>query len=302
LLLGLLLTSCRSWTTHEKFRTTDDEIIVAGQRVHTSTRVITWKDPGGYNGYLITPQVSSPKPKSPLPEAEPSHIRDHVRDLSTLRKTVDQLVLHYDACGVSKVCFQALRSRGLSVHFLLDVDGTIYQTLDVQERALHATTSNDRSIGVEIANIGAFSPDTAQPLDEWYHRESGGDVVLTIPSKIKNPRIATPRFRGRPIRPEPVRGCVQDKELVQYDFTAEQYAALAKLTAALCGVLPELRCDYPHARDGEPIQHRLSEAELVNYRGILGHYHVQENKVDPGPAFQWKRFITEVREELERMK
>jgi N-acetyl-anhydromuramyl-L-alanine amidase AmpD len=262
--------------------------------------VITWKDPGGYNGYLVKAQVSTPKPKSPQPEIEQPHVRDQVHDLAALRQVVDQLVLHYDACGVSKVCFQALRARGLSVHFLLDVDGTIYQTVDVQERALHATTSNDRSIGVEIANIGAFPADAARPLDEWYHRESGGDVVLTIPAKIKNPGIATPHFCGRPIRPERVRGRVQDKELVQYDFTADQYAALAKLTAALCRVLPELRCDYPHTRDGEPIQHRLSEVELVNYRGILGHYHIQENKVDPGPAFQWKRFIAEVCEELER--
>ena len=34
---------------------------------------------------------------------------------------------------------------------MLDVDGTIYQTLDVKERAWHATTSNTRAVGIEIA-------------------------------------------------------------------------------------------------------------------------------------------------------
>jgi N-acetyl-anhydromuramyl-L-alanine amidase AmpD len=30
---------------------------------------------------------------------------------------------------------------------------------------------------------------------------------------------------------------------------------------------------------------------LERYQGILGHYHVQLNKVDPGPAFQWDTVI-----------
>ncbi|MEM9559092.1 MAG: N-acetylmuramoyl-L-alanine amidase, partial [Planctomycetota bacterium] len=38
------------------------------------------------------------------------------------------------------------------------VDGTIYQTLDVTERAWHATKANSRSVGIEIAQIGAYPP------------------------------------------------------------------------------------------------------------------------------------------------
>ena len=30
-----------------------DEIIVAGQLVHTGTRVVTWMDPKGYDGYRV---------------------------------------------------------------------------------------------------------------------------------------------------------------------------------------------------------------------------------------------------------
>jgi N-acetyl-anhydromuramyl-L-alanine amidase AmpD len=47
------------------------------------------------------------------------------------------------------------------VHFLLDVDGTIYQTLDLHEKAFHATYANDFSIGVEIAHPGAWK----QPMN-----------------------------------------------------------------------------------------------------------------------------------------
>ena len=243
-----------------------DEIIVAGQRVHTGTRVITWRDSGGYDAYIGLPPLV-PR-ELPLGETEKQRVRPFGWDLPALQKVVDQFVLHYDACGLSKVCFAALRARRLSVHFLLDVDGTVYQTLDLQERALHATTSNDRSIGIEIANIGAFPPDAAQPLEHWYRRETDGDTTLTIPAGIGNSGIATPHFNGRPARRAPVRGVIQDRMLLQYDFTPEQYAALT---------------------------HKLSDRELAPYRGILGHYHIQENKVDPGPAFDWERFIRDVR-------
>ena len=37
----------------------------------------------------------------------------------------------------------------------------------------------------------------------------------------------------------------QGKELIQYDYTPEQYQALIKLTATLSKVLPNIKCDYP---------------------------------------------------------
>ncbi len=40
------------------------------------------------------------------------------------------------------------------------------QTLDLKERAWHASTANTRSIGIEIANIGAY-PKT-EPFKRWY--------------------------------------------------------------------------------------------------------------------------------------
>jgi len=43
-----------------------------------------------------------------------------------LQEHVVQFVFHYDVCGFSQRCFDVLHDhRGLSVHFMLDVDGTI---------------------------------------------------------------------------------------------------------------------------------------------------------------------------------
>ncbi len=299
-----------------------DEIIVAGRFFHTGTRVVTWLDPGGYDAYRVerrfspwaradweTSQREVPALQTPnryglrregLSEAELERFRGGGWEFSALTSRVDQFVIHFDACGTSRRCFEVLHDqRGLSVHFLLDVDGTIYQTLDLKERAWHATTANTRSVGIEIAHIGAYPPGRAEPLAEWYTVDAAGPR-LTIPPRFGDGGVRTPGFVGRPARPELVRGKVQGIELVQYDFTPEQYRALARLTATLCRVFPRLRCDYPRGPDGAVVPHVLPGEELARFTGLLGHWHVQRHKVDPGPAFQWERLVREARALLER--
>ena len=94
-------------------------------------------------------------------------------------------------------------------------------------------------------------------------------------------------------------GEVQGTQLSQYDFTPQQYRALAKLTAALCTVLPRIACDYPREADGKLMTHKLPAEQWRDYRGVLGHYHVQDNKVDPGPALQWDYVIGQARRLME---
>ena len=108
----------------------------------------------------------------------------------------------------------------------------------------------------------------------------------------------TKGFIGHPARPELVHGNIQGHDLVQYDFTPEQYAALSKLTATLCAVFPKIQCDYPKDSAGRLITHKLPEEQLEAYQGVLGHYHIQTDKVDPGPAFQWNYVINGARKIL----
>jgi N-acetyl-anhydromuramyl-L-alanine amidase AmpD len=209
---------------------------------------------------------------------------------------VDQFVLHFDEAGTSRTCFKILQDmRDLSVHFMLDEDGTIYQTLDLKERARHATISNNRSVGIEIANIGAYSREEAAPLSEWYVKQPDFRTLLAIPARFGPKPVRTLNFSGRPARREPVRGEVQGQDLSQYDFTPPQYRALARLTAALCTLLPRITCDYPRDDSGRLFTRKLPAAQLKDYHGVLGHYHIQTNKVDPGPALQWDYVIGRAR-------
>ena len=288
--------------------------MVAGRLVHTGTKVVLWTDPGGYDAYrverrfspfeesdwekskaavryLTTPNRYGLRREGLTPE-QIEQVRGGGWDYALLTNVVDQFVLHYDVCGTSRQCFKVLQDgRGLSVHFMLDLDGTIYQTLDLKERAWHATTSNTRSVGIEIANMGAYGPQAKNPFDEWYARDAQGRTRITIPERFGDGGLRTPGFVGRPARPEPVPGAVQGRDLVQYDFTPEQYEALTRLTAALCKVFPKIRCDYPRDAEGRLVPRKLEDADLAAYQGVLGHFHIQTNKTDPGPAFDWDKVI-----------
>jgi N-acetylmuramoyl-L-alanine amidase len=296
-----------------------DEIVVAGQYFHTGTPVVLWTDPGGYDAYRVERRFAPLEEssweastqaveylKTPnrynlrtagLSADEVERVRGGGWDLPTLQKVVDQFVLHYDVCGVSRQCFKVLHDhRGLSVHFMLDIDGTIYQTLDVKERAWHATTSNSRSVGIEIANMGAYRQVEGSALEQWYASDAAGQTRITIPERLGDGGVRTPDFVGRPARNEPVAGKIHGERLVQYDFTPEQYKALAHLTAALSVALPKIKNDYPRDAAGKLITTKLDEEALQKFQGVIGHYHIQRNKTDPGPALDWDYLINTARE------
>ena len=80
-----------------------------------------------------------------------------------------------------------------------------------------------------------------------------------------------------------------------WDFTEEQYQALARLCIGLNQLLPKIRLEVPY--DKEKKQTPLSRIDNYStFAGVLGHAHVQagnservSRKFDPGSAFNWPR-------------
>lgn len=338
-----------------ELRRRGDEIVVAGRMFHTGVPVVLWTDPGGYDAYRTEKRFVpwakaawrapaknedspdsparfgvrfAPRPErgetdtAPLTADEFERVRGGGWDLELLRQHVDQFVLHYDVCGTSRQCFRVLHDfRGLSVHFMIDIDGTIYQTLDVKEKAWHATIANNRSVGVEIANMGAYARDEKDPLNEWYtpspygwawfdemHKpadwgDSANYPATTLPSypvRARTQITLPPRIgdggvrRPGPWRPstnDPVFGPIHGRMLRQMDFTPEQYRALIGLTAALHAALPKIKLDYPRDADGNALTTQLPREHWQTFQGVLGHYHIQSDKADPGPALDWEKVI-----------
>ncbi len=268
----------------------DDRITIGGESYHTQTRVIRWADAGGFNAYIKhrstdPPRILPSKPSKGCDTPERYGVRPFFLDedgnalhltparrRALLRDRVHQVVLHYDAAGTSRRCFEVLHDeRGLSAHFLLDVDGVIYQTLDVAERARHAGPANDRSIGIEIANVGAYS--TPEVLAQNRDAIVGG----------QNTERA-------------IAGYVQNRRLHQYAFTDAQYTALIRLLRALRIALPNIDARIPRGADGAMLTVVLPPDRRGGFAGIVGHFHMSDNKVDPGPAFDWERLLRGLRE------
>lgn len=220
------------------------QIVVDGRRVDAGTRVVLWTESSGFRA----------------------------TDFGARKGAVRQIVLHYDAAGTSAQCFKVLERRGLSVHFMVDLDGTVYQTCDTSVRAYHAGTFNDGSVGIEIANVGAYAS----------RAELGR--LWPVPPGVARPARVPP-----PARPGPLRGRIHGRDLWQQDYTEEQYEALGALVAALCRGL-----QVPAEAPTEKGVIRSPEA----WRGIVGHYHLTTQKTDPGPAFDWDRFLGRVRRNL----
>ena len=313
-----------------------DEIMACGQLYRIGVPVKLWLDPGGFDAYRTDRRfaplvdrkwrrtveemqagkidfVTKPQETSPdrfglrfessieqhfTPE-QVEQVRGGGWSLELLRDKIDQFVLHFDVCGTSAQCFYVLHDRrGLSVHFMLDVDGTIYQTLDIKERAWQATKSNDRSIGIEIANIGAYPVDDRnQTLQKWYKMDEREQTYLIFPQAVRG-RDAFADRKLRPRRNEPILGTIRGKQYQQYDFTPQQYDSLIKLSAALCELFPSLKPDAPRTPDGRVMDKTLSDEQWASFSGILGHYHVQENKIDPGPALDWEYLLTETKKQM----
>lgn len=157
------------------------------------------------------------------------------------------VVLHHTGgSGLASQVHRTLTERALSVHFLIEPDGTIWQYADAAQRCAHAAGANPWSVGVEIVN----------PAREI---QVGNDAPR---------QVVVESIHGHDVR--------------HTTFTADQVRSALALTEALCKAygLPH---DVP-MDSGDVAARVLSKAELETFRGVLGHLHLTERKTDPGLA------------------
>jgi N-acetyl-anhydromuramyl-L-alanine amidase AmpD len=247
---------------------TGTSIVVAGQKFDVGRPVVLWSDPQGFDAYQTSciDQTGGCCDRSSPRFSARKGVDE--RSVPELQGVVSQLVLHFDGCVNSRSCFKSMHNRprpagslgcGLSAHFMIDADGTIYQTLDLVERAFHAEEANSTSVGVEICNRGRVDK------GEW-------------------PKLPAD-YRTRPERDVVING----EHHLAYEFRAEQYDSIIALARTLLRVFPRIKPVMPE-RDGKPIMDTLEDP--LAFAGILGHLHVdlQKQKWDPG-ALDWERIL-----------
>ncbi|HXU60702.1 MAG TPA: N-acetylmuramoyl-L-alanine amidase [Polyangia bacterium] len=240
-------------------------IVVAGHPFEVGHPVVLWSDPQGFDAY----QTRCIDQTGGCCDGQSKRygVRKGIEHgtVEELRDRISQLVLHFDGCVNSRSCFKSMHNRprpsgegcGLSAHFMIDADGTIYQTLDLVERAYHAEEANSGSIGVEICNRGRVD------RSEW-------------------PKLPA-EYRSRATKHVVING--EDHEA--YDFRPEQYQAIVALTRTLLRLFPKIKPIIPE-ENGKPIMDTL--ADPLSFAGIMGHLHIERKKWDPG-ALDWDRIL-----------
>ena len=175
---------------------------------------------------------------------------------------VNKVILHHDGMPSSAGCFNVLRDRGLSTHFMIDRDGTIYQPLNVREIAYHSAGLNMQSIGIDICN-----PIRANRLSRSSRAQEQSKGYTRI-------------FMGR------INGATR-KSL---GYTDAQYESLIALLGQLRETFSQLATmEAPVGTDGRILRTRL--ADVGSFTGLVGHQHVSATKWDPGPGFDWERIL-----------
>jgi hypothetical protein len=168
------------------------------------------------------------------------------------KREVTSFVSHWDVCLNTRSCYNVLKKRGISVHFGIDNDGTIYQFMDCNHIAWHAGGSrwNNKSIGVEISN--AYYP----KYQTWYKAHGYG------------PR---PSWRGKKVH-----NGVLEPFLGFYDVQLEALQALMEAMHNIYGIPYEC----PIGTDGMTATGIDSKAAAGNFKGFVSHYHLTKRKID----------------------
>lgn len=163
-------------------------------------------------------------------------------------------VNHWDVCLSTESMSRVINNRGISIHFGIDNDGTIYQLLDTQHAAWQAGGRkwNHDSIGVEIAN--AFYP----KYQSWYVKNGFGERPLNKKGDVK------------------VHGSSLEEHLGFYDTQLEALKAL--WSAIHNGIGIPLEC--PTDSSGKLVQGVDKDCASSKFEGFINHFNLTRKKID----------------------
>jgi len=162
------------------------------------------------------------------------------------KNAIRAVLLHHTAGeGNGTAIFKTLQSRKLSVHFTIDREGVVTQHADLASVAYHAGPANSYTVGIEIASRGVAPSLPQAPRESYADRVHGVERLFLA-------------------------------------FYKDQVTATRTLCRDLCDLL-QLPFKFPTSEDGSVKRVLLTGSELSTWRGMLGHMHVSQKKVDPSP-------------------
>jgi hypothetical protein len=182
------------------------------------------------------------------------------RDSKKALNEIKQCVMHHTVTYNAKQTFSGLNARGLSVNFIVDDDinedgcATIYQCLMIKDIGWSQKPVNNLGPGVEIC----YMPQAWQD-DKLYSEANRAKF------KVQDHEIMSEKVHGMNMK--------------VFKPTKAQLEASAKIAYAVNHFCPAVELSFPKNADGSYIKTVIPNVE--KYSGLLGHYNITTNKIDP---------------------
>jgi hypothetical protein len=241
-------------------------IVVGGALFDVGVPVYKWFDPEGHDGYTEKRIV-----RKRYDERADRHTR---RVISGRRygkrrrglKSIRQFLVHHtggDGSGAGRVYNTLFNYRRLSVHFVVDDNGAVWQFLDVLEKAWHAGKHNEISVGVEcnLYPLAEKSPD--------YYSPERNERTGNSPHEVDTYYVHGQRIRAFVMPPPQVDSAAR--------IAAGTWAALYHQTGAPRFSVPPI---FPRSTEGTEIA-QTEVPDALHHTGLIGHYHATRRKIDP---------------------
>ena len=198
--------------------------------------------------------------------------------------------------GASPTVIKTLKERDLSVHFIIDVDGTVIQVADLNSRCSHASGANDRFIGVEMVCRGfATKFDLAKALLKDPDLRTRDAIDWSVDRDVYADEIGRDRVHMASFNP-----CQIDAFVWLAEALAKQFGFPRRIPSARC-ILPTKEALAKHPLKN-PLDYLVLHEEILwlpsfdrdvvwrprNFKGVMAHFHVSSVKMDFGTAPLWK--------------
>jgi len=180
------------------------------------------------------------------------------------KRSPKMIVTHWDATTSAEKCKRVLQARKISTHFCIDNDGVIYQYVDTNNVAWHASGVNKYSIGVDFSNAYYLK------YNDYYVKKGFN----------KRPTCKDSRVHGIKLRPH----------LGYYPVQIEAYKKLIKV---LCENY-DIPIQTPMINDEVADAGVRSDVKRGKFNGIVCHYHASRNKIDCA-GLDLKSIVNELR-------
>jgi len=113
-------------------------------------------------------------------ELQTMQIAKYINTLASYPRNTDviEIILHHTVTNNVKTTVDVLAQRGLAYHYLIDIDGDVWELIAPERMAYHAKGYNKDTVGVAFVCGGQFGPPNSD------QKESCQELISNLKKRL----------------------------------------------------------------------------------------------------------------------